>query len=247
MDILRSSIVSVGHFLFRFRNYLFPLVLVLLVATAQPAFLFGNERIDEWIDVVAVGLALVGQACRVVTVGCVENIRRGGRQQQIAAETLIRHGPFAYSRNPLYCGNVLILSGLIVIANNRWGYLLALPGFISVYWAIVWAEEEFLTRRFGRAYADYCRTVNRFVPSLTDLRHVVACGTFDWRRAVRKEYRVVCAWVSVALFLLIWERWEQGGYTQHPEIGGLLLLLHVVALTSGATWWVKKNGKLRSR
>src|SRR5262249_10131306 len=202
---IQSSAVRLGHFLFFARNYLFPLAFLTLMLTTRPKFFWGSEQLDYWMDALGIVVALVGQGCRILAVGYAENIRRGGRQKKVAAATLIRHGFFAHSRNPLYFGNLLIITGLGLIAHNHWWYLLVLPVFIGVYWAIVLAEEEFLAKKFGSGYQDYCRTVNRFVPTLTGLRRSLSNCSFDCQRVLRKEYGVTCSWLSMAIGLLIWE------------------------------------------
>src|SRR5262245_34872168 len=140
----RSWAISFGHLLFGYRDYLFPLAFLLLTVTTKPAFPLGSERLDWWMDVVGLVVALMGEGCRVLAVGCVQNIRRGGRHKRLRATTLIRTGFFAHSRNPLYLGNLLIFCGLVLIANSYWWYVLALPAFVGVYWFIVLAEEDFL-------------------------------------------------------------------------------------------------------
>jgi protein-S-isoprenylcysteine O-methyltransferase Ste14 len=245
-DTARSWAITLGHFLFGYRDYLFPLAFVLLTLTTKPAFPLGSEQLDWWMDVLGLVVALMGQGCRVLAVGCVQNIRRGGHHKQITAATLIRTGFFASSRNPLYLGNVLIFCGLVLIANSYWWYVLALPGFVSVYWVIVLAEEDFLAKQFGQEYADYCRTVNRFIPTLTGLRHLLTSCSLDWKRVVGKEFRIFCSWISLAIGVLIWERWEQFGYAaRHAEITRLLLLLLSVAIAYGVVRWLKKYRKLR--
>src|SRR5262249_33465401 len=171
---IQSSAVRLGQFLFVARNYLFPFTLLTLTLTTRPEFFWESEQLDYWMDALGIVVALVGQGCRILAVGYAENIRRRGRQKQVAAAPLIPHGIFAHTRNPLYLGNLLIIMGLGLIANNRWWYLFVLPGFIGVYWAIVLAEESFLAKKFGQKYTDYCQTVNRFVPTLAGLRRSLA-------------------------------------------------------------------------
>jgi protein-S-isoprenylcysteine O-methyltransferase Ste14 len=247
MTTIRSRATRLGHFLFFFRNYLFPLTFLTLILTTQPELLWGSEQLDWWMDIVGIGVALAGQSCRVLAIGCSENIRRGGRQKRVAAKTLIRHGIFAHSRNPLYFGNLLIIVGLGLIANNRWWYLLILPGFVGVYWAIVLAEEDFLAKKFGPEYAGYCQAVNRFVPTLAGLHRSLVSCSFDWKRVLRKEYNVACSWLSMAIGLLVWERWEQFGYTARKvEIQQLLLLLLLVAIVYVGAVWLQIRRKTRS-
>src|SRR5262245_42516818 len=120
---LQRRLIWLGHFLFRYRDYVLPLVFLVLLLTTSPAFPFGSERLDWWMDGLGIVMALIGQALRVLVIGFAY-IKRGGRKKRIVADTLVRTGFFAHSRNPLYLGNLLILLGLILIANCRWWYLL---------------------------------------------------------------------------------------------------------------------------
>ncbi len=235
---VHQMIVRFGHLMFRTRNALFPLTLVLLVLTSTPQLPFGSARLDRWFDAVGVILALLGQTCRALAIGSVDNIRRGGQRKRIAAETLIRSGIYAHTRNPLYLGNLIILSGLLLIANCRWWYMLVWPGFLGIYYAIVCAEEEFLSRKFGQAYRDYIQAVNRFLPTLTGLRQSLAHSSFAWRRVFRKEFGVFCSWLSSALVLLLWKQWKlgEGGLweTRLPYV--LFFLLALLGLVRGMVW-----------
>jgi protein-S-isoprenylcysteine O-methyltransferase Ste14 len=237
--VMRRYLAPVGHFFFSARNILFPLTFMVLLVLTRPEFPFGSELGDWWLDLLGVVVAFSGQACRALAIGQAENIRRGGRQKRVAASRLIRHGIYAHTRNPLYLGNLLIVGGLGLIANNYWWYLIALPMFVVVYWSIVFAEEEFLVRQFGQEYATYYQSVNRFLPSLSGLGASCRQGAFDWRRVFRKEYSVACSWMSMAILLLIWERWERFGYvarrTQIHEL--LLFLLSLLALYVSIVGW----------
>src|SRR6476659_2889726 len=81
----RSSTVRAGQLLFGFRDYLFPILFMLLVATTTPTFPLGSERLDRWMDGLGLIIALLGQSCRLLAVGSVHNIRRRGHHKQIAA------------------------------------------------------------------------------------------------------------------------------------------------------------------
>src|SRR2546427_1624926 len=73
-DTAWSWAITLGHFLFGYRDYLFPLVFLLLTMTTRPAFPLGSEQLDWWMDVFGLVVALMGQGCRVLAVGCVQNI-----------------------------------------------------------------------------------------------------------------------------------------------------------------------------
>jgi protein-S-isoprenylcysteine O-methyltransferase Ste14 len=204
---LRRAAIAWGHFFFKVRDFLFPAVVILLVLTTTPGMPLGSRRLDHLLDAVGFLVCCLGEGSRLLAVGSVEGIRRRGNHAQIAASALIRDGIYAWSRNPLYLGNWLIVFGLVLIANNRWWYFLVLPAFTGVYWSIVFAEEDYLERKFGAEYAAYAGAVNRFVPGLRGLVGVVTSPGFAWRRAFRKEARVMCSWMSAALLLILWEHW----------------------------------------
>jgi len=194
------------------------------VLTTTPGVPLGSRRLDHALDALGFLVCCLGEGSRLLAVGSVEGIRRRGDHSRIAAHTLIRDGIYAWSRNPLYLGNWLVVCGLVLIANNRWWYLLVLPTFTGVYWSIVLAEEDFLVRKFGRDYAAYAAGVNRFLPGWRGLMRVLASPGFAWGRAFRKEARVICTWLTAALVLVVWERWTHKG-------APWLLLSGVVAVT----------------
>lgn len=247
-QMLRHSVIRLGHFLFFARNALFPFVFLLLLVTTQPEFPFGNERMDMWLDLLGFMVVLSGQACRALAIGQAENIRRGGRQKRVAAKQLIQHGIYAHTRNPLYVGNLLIVAGLGLIANNSWWYIFAFPLFLSVYWCIVFAEEDFLSRQFGQEYAAYQQTVNRFFPRLRGILRSCRECEFDWMRVFRKEYSIACSWLSMTIGLLIWERWKHFGYAERElQIEGLMFGFVLVLLLYVGIWRLKLAGKLQSK
>jgi len=82
---------------------------------------------------------------------------------------LITSGPFAYVRNPLYVGNMLLYAGVGVMsmALFPWLLIVAVGWFYLQYYLIVTKEEEYLAVRFGPAYDHYRKHVGRFIPRVT--------------------------------------------------------------------------------
>jgi protein-S-isoprenylcysteine O-methyltransferase Ste14 len=74
---------------------------------------------------------------------------------------LITHGPYKYSRNPQYLGDILIFLGIVLISNSL---LTLITGIFGILWNILtpFAEEPWLLERFGKVYEDYCKKVRRF-------------------------------------------------------------------------------------
>src|ERR1700761_795650 len=73
---------------------------------------------------------------------------------------LTRTGPYAYTRNPLYLGSMLIAFGFAVAAG-RWSLGLLLVGlFLLIYVPTILSEEAFLRSEFVD-FEDYARKVPR--------------------------------------------------------------------------------------
>jgi len=132
--------IGIGQFFFRFRNAIFPIAILAAVLLAGPRYSFGGQIADWYVDVLGVAIVLAGQALRVITIGY-EYIRRGGRDGRVYANELVQGGLFAHCRNPLYVGNILMVSGFLVVIGAGWLMAVGLPCVILIYSAIVAAEE----------------------------------------------------------------------------------------------------------
>jgi len=83
-------------------------------------------------------------------------------------ETLTVTGPYAYVKNPLYVGSILITVGFCILANNI--YILALATLMFCFHYIPFKEKiegDRLKRIFGRHYEDYAEKVPDYLPRWT--------------------------------------------------------------------------------
>ena len=78
-------------------------------------------------------------------------------------------GPYAYTRNPLYLGSMLMAAGFAVALMSWPVALLIAVGFVAIYVPVIASEERFLRATFA-GFDDYCRRVPRFVPRCTAAR-----------------------------------------------------------------------------
>jgi protein-S-isoprenylcysteine O-methyltransferase Ste14 len=72
-------------------------------------------------------------------------------------------GPYAYTRNPLYLGSMLIAYGFAAASRSLWVVGLLTILFLLIYWPVILSEEEFLHSRFPE-FAAYTRRVPRLIP-----------------------------------------------------------------------------------
>jgi len=202
-------IVGLGNFLFKYRNLVFPLLFVLLVLGTEP--FLGNRQTEKWIYVTGFVIALSGQIIRALTIG-LAYIVRGGRDKKVYAKTLVKDGIFAHCRNPLYLGNILIVSGLGVVADSTVFYFIGIPFFVLSYMAIIKAEESYLSGKFGEEYREYCGRVNSLIPDLSGIRTTLESMTFNWRRLLVKEYGTTYAWITVMILLIVKNQYVHYGH-----------------------------------
>lgn len=224
------ALVALGNFLFHVRNGLFPLLVPLVLLPGLPLA-------AEPLRAVAAGLlvSLTGQVVRVATIG-LKYIIRGGRNRRIYAEDLVTEGLYAHSRNPMYVGNLLIMTGVAIASNSLTTIAIALPLFLLVYCAITAAEEDFLRGRFGAPFEDYCRAVPRFLPRLAGLGTTLRSMSFRWRRVVVKEYGTPFGWLSMIYLLALWHTWKPAhSFAGHETLRNAVLAVMGVTIALWAT------------
>jgi protein-S-isoprenylcysteine O-methyltransferase Ste14 len=120
-----------------------------------------------FISMVAGGcIALVGIAVRAAASG---HVRKN--------EELTTTGPYAYMRNPLYFGSIVLALGFAVAARSVWIAVGMLVIFLGIYWPVIRGEEDFLRGKFPH-YEEYARNVPRLLPRLTAFGS--PRGSFSW-------------------------------------------------------------------
>jgi protein-S-isoprenylcysteine O-methyltransferase Ste14 len=237
--------IGIGNFFFRYRNLLF-IVLYVLLFVPSPE-LFSREVFGSlfWIYPFALGLLVTftGQAIRGATIG-LAYIIRGGRDKKVYAEGLVTTGIFSHCRNPLYVGNILMLSGVGILANSMLYVLIVMPVFLFIYQAIVLAEENFLGGKFGVDFEKYCKSVGRWVPSLIGIGKTFRGMEFNFRRWMLKEYNTQFVWIA-GILLIIFTRYPQvtGASDNRWYVFGLLIVL--AGIYYGTVRYLKKSGKMK--
>jgi protein-S-isoprenylcysteine O-methyltransferase Ste14 len=235
-----------GTFLFKYRDAVFPAVILATIVFTRPVFLGGSRTADLWLDLVGILVCAAGQALRITVIGY-KYIVRGGKNKQVHAEDLVTEGIFALARNPLYVGNIMVLFGIFIIWNAPLLYLIGVPFTLIGYKAIVTAEESFLRRKFGAAYDEYCRTTNRWIPDFRKAPVALRDIPFNWRRVLIREYGSWTAWIGTAGAMMIAESLIVATYEQNAALINSIVAVMVVVLIAWAiTRWLKLNKRIRA-
>lgn len=215
---MSDRLVRLGDFSFKYRGYMLPIAVILLMIpsrafTADPAVA----------GLVGFLIAVVGQAARVVTIG-LAYIIRGGKDHKVYAEELVTSGLYSHCRNPMYVGNFFLVIGLAV-ASNSWVFaLVGIPLSLGMHKAIVAAEENFLRKKFGAQFDEYCARVPRWVPRLSGLARTVSGMHFEWRRVVAKEYRAGFDWFSAVAVVVLLNLWRAEVLDEHEGLAAAMAI-----------------------
>ena len=94
-------------------------------------------------------------------------IKRGGGGPGLDTppERLVTTGSFAYTRNPMYLGHIIFLTGLALTLNSLFAALLTVVSTVWFHFRVL-GDERRLTQRFGQPYVAYLGKVKRWVPGL---------------------------------------------------------------------------------
>jgi len=114
---------------------------------------------------------------------------------------LIASGPFAYVRNPLYVGNILLWTGFALSARLVWVAPIIIVLLALEYHAIVRWEERLLAGRIGEPYAQYVASVPRWLPAFNTSATAGVPLTFSWRQTFFSERGTLIA-IGAGLLLL---------------------------------------------
>jgi protein-S-isoprenylcysteine O-methyltransferase Ste14 len=115
-------------------------------------------------------------------------------------ESLSTSGPFAYLRNPLYLGTLIVGAGFAVAGARPGIGLVLVAFFVMLYLPVIEEEENYLRQRFP-AYAEYERRVPRLWPRLARERSSDARFRFDLYLR-NQEYQALAGFLAVMALLV---------------------------------------------
>lgn len=237
--------VAIGNFFFKYRNWIFIIFYAALFLPSPP--LFSEEKFGTnyywWPVILGLVITVKGQLIRGLTIG-LAYIVRGGKEGKPYAEGLVTDGIFNHCRNPLYVGNILMLLGVGILANSLFYVGIMIPIFLFIYQAIVLAEENFLRGKFGSGFDEYCKKVNRWIPSLKGLGKTLSSMQFKWKRWILKEHTTQYIWLA-GIILLLFLNYPQFSNNDTEERNRLLIIcLSSLTLLYILVRWLKKSGRM---
>lgn len=115
-------------------------------------------------------------------------------------QRLTTGGPYAYIRNPLYLGTLVVAAGLCIACRSLGLAILFALVFLLIYLPVIMLEEQHLRELFPE-FERYTRTVPALIPSR---RRRTTIGGFSWTLYRKnQEYQAVLGFMA-GLAWLIW-------------------------------------------
>jgi protein-S-isoprenylcysteine O-methyltransferase Ste14 len=118
-------------------------------------------------------------------------------------EALATSGPYAYTRNPLYLGSLLIGVGFAIAARSWWIGLALVVMFFAIYLPVIYGEEKFLRNKFPE-FNEYARRVPRLIPRLTRDRSAHDDGGFSMELYLKhREWNALLGTAAMIVALVL--------------------------------------------
>jgi protein-S-isoprenylcysteine O-methyltransferase Ste14 len=233
---MTKTMVAIGNFLFKTRNWLFPAFILVVFLPFRPM---------DWPEKVAIAIAVVaaGLFIRASVVGFAY-IKRGGLKKKVYADNLVTDGIFGVVRNPLYVGNVLIYIGLFIMHGHPVTMAVGIVSFLFAYQCIVLAEEHFLRGKFGPGFDDYCADVPRWLPRLGRLKSATEGMRFNFQRTVFYEYTAVANGVMLLTATWAYDEWNKAGADHRAILVRVAWVVGISIVVVGLIAGYKKRADL---
>lgn len=164
---LKEEFEKQGNWLFRHRSIL-PIVIlfIALVVFIQTITQNRNSLVCSLgFELTCLFIGLFGLAIRIYTVGHTpKNTSGRNTHEGQVADTLNTTGIYSIVRHPLYLGNFLMWLGPALLTENLWFIIVFILSYWVYYERIMFAEEQFLARKFGEVYTKWADSVPAFIP-----------------------------------------------------------------------------------
>lgn len=184
---LREEFEQSGNWLFRWRSYLPAALVVLLFVGMQQFHYLGDRHLyQEWWSLGCLCVSFCGLAVRAKVVGHTPKRTSGRNTLNQVAESLNTSGMYSVVRHPLYLGNYLIWLGFSLFCLLWWVVVIFSLTLWLYYERIMFAEEEFLRRKFGDEFVRWSAVTPAFLPRLRNWRRPSL--PFSLRNVLRREY-----------------------------------------------------------
>jgi protein-S-isoprenylcysteine O-methyltransferase Ste14 len=144
-------------------------------------------------------IAATGETLRLWAAGYLQKDRR-----------LAMEGPYAWTRNPLYLGSLLVGLGFTLATGRLFLLLVLIALFAAIYFPVMKREAARLDAAFPGDYSLYASRVPLLLPRIPREEAASRTAAFSWNQVwVNREPVTVLGLVLVVAIL--WGKWKLAG------------------------------------
>jgi protein-S-isoprenylcysteine O-methyltransferase Ste14 len=184
---LKEEFEKTGNWLFRHRSRM-PLLMIgiILVFMRRFHYLENSEMMDGLWEGLCFSVSFLGLAIRIKTIGHTPKGTSGRNTSSQIAEALNTTGMYSIVRHPLYLGNFLIWMGISLFPHQWELIVICALSFWLYYERIMFAEESYLSGKYGNEFEEWAGETPAFVPDLRKWRKPEL--PFSLRNVLKREY-----------------------------------------------------------
>ena len=217
-----------GEVLFRHRGqipilfFLAGLIVIYLYPYSEnPGFLY---RSISYLFV-----SMIGELIRIQTLGRAAEKTSGGNRKKQVAERLNTSGWYSIVRHPLYLGNFFLWLGIALFTESFSFILIICLIFWLYYERIMFTEESFLRKKFGKRFLAWSEQTPAFLPRFKNYKKPEY--PFHPKRVFLSEYHILIE-IPAIFFIMNVVRNYHFTHTFQPDC------FWVYLLATGFTLWV---------
>lgn len=248
---LQEEFEKQGIWLFKYRGVL-P-IFILLIGVAL--FIYLKLNPDKfWFEetqyeipwfYLSLTVSLFGLIIRIITVGYTPRNTSGRNTKEQVADTVNTKGIYSTVRHPLYLGNFFMWLGPALLTENFWFIVAFIFFYILYYERIMFAEEQYLRKKFGDTYLQWAARTPAFISSFKNFEKSQLF--FSWKKVLKNEK------TGIMLTFIIFTAMHIGGqYLQNKDTfdyiiiglcGAAVLYYIIVKILSKQTDLLTEEGR----
>jgi protein-S-isoprenylcysteine O-methyltransferase Ste14 len=233
----QNQLEKLGNQFFKYRGQIPVLFFIVAFGLMHYFPMYANWRNSNYIGF-AIALVVLGHLIRALAVGKRAAHTSGRNRDEQVADALNSTGIYSMVRHPLYLGNITTYIGWAIFTGIDWLVPVFLVLFVAYYRLIIYAEEQFLTRKFGQAYLDWRKQTPLLLPAFW--KYKANAQPFSWKVVLENEYSGWAASMTTAFVLVLFQNYVlgvlQGTLNIHLAMG-----LFIVVFGLGMRYLKKKT------
>ena len=184
---LKDELETQGNFLFRWRSYIPGFILLMcFLQFSNYTYYKDDYYLQLYYTIFCFFISFLGLVVRCWTIAYVPQMTSGRNTKKQVADSLNQNGIYSIVRHPLYIGNFLMFLGVVVYFRDVLLIISFILFFCFYYERIMYAEEAFLTRKFGEAYHSWSSNVPAVIPRFHLYKR--ADLSFSFKNILKREY-----------------------------------------------------------